>query len=160
MGCGKSSVGRHLAEQLGWDFIDLDHEIERREGEPIRDLFQRKGEPYFRQVEREELVRVSALARRVVSLGGGAFCSDENRVTIQSTGTSVWLDVPIETLIERCAGDDLRPLFTTVPQMKQLFARRLRYYEQASLRIKVGDLSPHEIARIIRSRIAPSASNT
>jgi shikimate kinase len=153
MGCGKSTVGRLLAEQLGWSFIDLDDEIERREGTRIRELFRRKGEPYFRQVEREELVRISSLDRQVVALGGGAFCSADNRSTVRKTGTSVWLDAPIETLIERCAGDELRPLFTSAADMKLLLEQRRPLYEQSALRIEVGNLSPREIATIIRSRI-------
>ena len=59
MGAGKTSVGGRLAELLGWRFVDLDQRIEQREGEPIRDLFRRKGEPYFRRIEREELLRAS-----------------------------------------------------------------------------------------------------
>ena len=69
MGAGKTSVGQRLAEILGWRFIDLDEEIEKREGEPIRSIFQSQGEARFREIEREELERVSLLARHRGGVG-------------------------------------------------------------------------------------------
>ena len=149
MGAGKTSVGGRLAELLGWSFVDLDRRIEQREGEPIRDLFRRKGEPYFRRIEREELLRASTETETVVALGGGAFCSPENQQIVHDTGASIWLDAPLDLLFERCADDQTRPLFTTRDEMRQLLDRRRPFYAQAELHIEVAGLTVDEISRRI-----------
>jgi len=152
MGAGKTTVGGRLAELLGWSFVDLDQRIEQREGEPIRDLFRRKGEPYFRVIEREELLRVSTEADAVVALGGGAFCSPENQEIVQATGASVWLDASLDVLFARCGEDQTRPLFTTRPEMHQLLERRRPFYAQAGLHIDVAGLTVDEIShRILKA---------
>src|SRR5579871_148086 len=84
MGCGKSTVGRALAEELGWKFTDLDEEIERGAQTTISEIFATRGEPAFRELESAALrehVRVVRMGRpQVISLGGGAFLSEENLV--------------------------------------------------------------------------------
>jgi shikimate kinase len=159
MGSGKSSVGRRLAELLGWEFVDLDDEIERREGRPIREIFACLGEPHFRAVEREELARVSRMSRRVVALGGGAFCNQENASIVEKTGTSVWLDAPLDRLVERCSGSDLRPLFTSLPEAALLLDRRRPFYARAAVRIDVGELSIEEAASEILARVRPETGS-
>jgi shikimate kinase len=149
MGAGKTTVGERLAELLGWSFVDLDQRIEQREGEVIRDLFRCKGEPYFRQVEREELKRASTEARTVVALGGGAFCSPENQQIVHATGASVWLDAPLDLLFARCGDDRSRPLFTTREEMQQLLDRRRPFYARARLHIEVAGLTVDEISHQI-----------
>ncbi len=149
MGAGKTSVGLRLAELLGWCFVDLDVEIERCSGEAIRTIFQTRGEAWFRALERERLEKVSTLNRTVVALGGGAFCSEENRRTVEATGISVWLDVPIETIHARCAGDATRPLFTSLGEMRLLLEKRRPSYEKSRLRIDAGSQSVDELARKI-----------
>lgn len=146
MGAGKTSVGQRLARLLEWTFIDLDTMIEEREGIPIREIFNRRGEPYFRNLERMELRKASRRQNAVVALGGGAFCSVENQSIVKNTGVSVWLDVPMETLHARCAGDEQRPLFTTREEMEALFWRRLPHYQEADIHIAVGDLTLDAVA--------------
>ncbi len=146
MGAGKTSVGQRLAELMGWNFVDVDQKIEEREGTSIRELFLRAGEPYFRRVESEELQRLSVGKNLVVALGGGAFCSPENQRVVRRTGTSVWLDAPMEILFSRCKGDGSRPLFTTRTAMKDLLRGRRPFYAKADLRVKVGRLSVDQIA--------------
>ena len=147
MGAGKTSVGRRVAEILGWSFVDLDQRIEETSGESIRELFRREGEAYFRVLEGNELRRVSGQERTVVALGGGAFCSTENQLLIQTTGVSVWLDAPIDLLYSRCSVDSTRPLLTNRKEMKELLERRRPFYEKANLHLEVADLSVEEIAR-------------
>lgn len=149
MGSGKTTVGRRLAELLGWQFVDLDAEIEARAGAPIRDLFRDRGEPHFRRLEREELGKVSARRHVVAALGGGAFCSSQNQAIVRTTGRSVWLDAPAEVLYARCSGDEARPLFTTREAMEALLDERRAMYEQADLRVDVSALSFDEVARRI-----------
>jgi shikimate kinase len=149
MGTGKTSVGRCLAEFLGWSFTDLDASIERREGIPIREIFRLKGEPYFRGIEREELRKLSFLRESVVALGGGAFCSDENIAIVKASGISVWLDLPLESLQDRCVSDGTRPLFTTPEETEALFRSRLPSYSKADLRLELKDLTVEDAARQI-----------
>jgi shikimate kinase len=156
MGAGKTSVGLRLAELLDWSFVDLDEEIEKGQGESIRSIFKIRGEARFRELERGELDKVSAGTRTVVALGGGTFCSDENRRIISSTGVSIWLDTPVETLYRRCAGDESRPLFTSRSEMEQLLEKRRPFYEQSSLRIEAGDLSVDALARQIFKQLEES----
>ena len=156
MGAGKTTVGLRLAELLGWSFVDLDGEIEKSQGEPIRSIFKIRGEARFRELERLELEKVSSGTRTVVALGGGTFCSDENRRIISSTGVSMWLDAPIDTLYRRCAGEETRPLFTSRSEMEQLLEKRRPSYEQTSLRIEAGDLSVEALARRIFNQLEES----
>jgi len=155
MGAGKTSVGRRLAALLRWEFLDLDDEIERGQGMSIRDLFQLRGEPYFRQLERSALERASRGQKAVVALGGGAFCDPENRRIIESTGTSVWLDAPIEILCARCEGDQSRPLFTVRAEMERLLEERRPHYAKAELRLDASGAGIDELADEILRRVRP-----
>jgi shikimate kinase len=152
MGAGKTSVGKSLAKILGWCFLDLDQVIAEVEGRPIRDIFLDSGEPYFREVERRELLRLSSRKNTVVALGGGAFCNDENRKAIQESGASVWLDAPIDVLYARCAGENTRPLLTTREKMASLLETRYPFYAQANLRVNTSGRPIESIAEeILRS---------
>jgi shikimate kinase len=146
MGTGKSSVGLRLAEKLGWEFCDLDAEIEKASRETISDLFRNHGETRFRKIESERLRHVSARTRTVVALGGGAFCSEENRRVIAGSGTSVWLDAPLGLIMARCAGSGSRPLFGDLDTMAALLEARRPAYGLAALRIEVEGLTVEEIA--------------
>jgi shikimate kinase len=149
MGTGKSSVGLRLAERLGWAFCDLDFEIERVTGETVSDIFRDRGETRFRRLESDELRRVSASPGTVVALGGGAFCSEENRCVTAETGTSVWLDAPLDLIMARCAGDSSRPLFGDREAMSALLESRRSAYELADLRVEIEGMTVEEIAEQI-----------
>src|SRR5947208_17194666 len=89
MGSGKTTVGRRLAKKLGWKFIDLDEEIERRERRPVAEIFREHGETHFRQIERDvfKKLAVSAAAdKSVMALGGGTFLDGENRAVAETRG--------------------------------------------------------------------------
>jgi len=156
MGAGKTSVGLRLAELLGWRFVDLDQEIERNAGESIRAIFKARGEAWFRAAERAELEKASRLVNAVVALGGGAFCSEENRRIVDATGISVWLDVTIETIYDRCAGDATRPLFGSLSEMDLLLKKRRPFYEKSRRRVSADNLSVDEIAQKILRLFAAS----
>ena len=141
MGSGKSTVGRALANHLGWSFIDLDAEIERREGATISDLFETRGEPEFRGAEtaalREQVQAVERARARVVSLGGGAFEREENRALVANNGVSVWLDCPLELVERRIAGFSHRPLARDPQKLRELFATRKTGYGLADYRVAI-----------------------
>ncbi len=160
MGAGKTSVGVRLAELLGWRFVDLDEEIENCEGESIRAIFQARGEARFRALERQQLLRVSTMTDTVVALGGGAFCSDDNRRTVDATGISVWLDAPIEIIHARCTGDATRPLFSTLEEMRTLLERRRPFYEKSRIRVDVGNSSVDQVSREIQHLLAANYANS
>ena len=107
MGSGKSTVGRALADELGWGFADLDEDIEKREGMSISQIFDTRGEAEFRRGETAALrERVRSIERGrpcVIALGGGAFLSEENFEIVSNNGVSVWLDCPFSTVERRLA---------------------------------------------------------
>lgn len=135
MGCGKSTVGRLLAERLGWQFVDLDDEIERRSGTQILEIFEEQGEPKFRELEHEALVEQMRLARqgrpRVLALGGGAFAEERNREQMDIGGLSIWLDCPVETLWQRVLSEPQRPLARRREEFERLYQERRAHYGRA-----------------------------
>ena len=150
MGSGKSTVGKLLAEQLRWPFIDLDTVIEGGQGLTIRAIFENSGEPFFRQVERAALTEVSKSDPAVIALGGGTFAQPENVNFIrESRGTTVWLDCPSEILRRRCEGMQNRPLFRDAESFHRLLAERLSFYQLADFRISTEDRSPREVVEDI-----------
>jgi shikimate kinase len=145
MGSGKSTIGRALAEELGWRFADLDEDIEKREGMAIPQIFDTRGEADFRQAETAALrERVRSVERGqpwVIALGGGAFLSDENFEMISNNGVSVWLDCPFSTVERRLAGQHVeynqRPLARDPEKLRELFAVRRAGYERADYSVAI-----------------------
>jgi len=153
MGAGKTSVGRSLAVQLGWTFVDLDAEIERSQKMAIRDIFQKSGEVHFRQLEREHLKRLSERPRVVIALGGGATVDPENRLVIDSTGISVWLNVAFETAARRVSTDGTRPLFKDPEHAERLYENRLPIYKLARIHVLADNRPPADIAGEVAMRL-------
>jgi len=153
MGSGKSTVGRALAEELGWSFFDLDQEIEDREGVTISDLFESRGEEAFREMEAAALRnRVRAVEKgrpQVIALGGGAFCREENFSLTSNNGITIWLDCPIEVIAERIAQETHRPLARDPERMRSLFEQRQPAYARADYRIEARDQPNEVVSRIL-----------
>ncbi len=124
MGCGKSTVGRRLAERLGAPFVDLDDEIERTSGRTVRAIFEESGEAGFRRLESEFLAATESLPAAVVATGGGCFTLEENRRSIGARGLAVFLDVTLASVQARLKGKADRPLFVSEEQLAGLFAAR------------------------------------
>lgn len=138
-GSGKSTLGRQLATGLKVPFVDLDHEIVKQEGKPIPQLFSEKGEEYFRQVESGLLKQWAGRSDDfVMATGGGAPCFLGGIDTINSSGTSVFLDVPPAEIARRMARTRVESRPTVAPGAESLEAHmtnmrttRLQYYRQA-----------------------------
>lgn len=155
MGCGKSTVGALLARHLGWPFIDLDTTIEAGQGTTVREIFDRAGEAFFREIERAALLEVSRTEPAVIALGGGTFVQKPNLDFIREIGgATVWLDCSVEELVRRCEDKNDRPLFRDPVSFAQLFEQRLPYYHLAEYRVSTEGRSPEEVVdQILHLRI-------
>lgn len=149
MAAGKSTVGKALAARLQWRAEDIDELIEARERRTIADIFQTRGETYFRSVERDILKLLLPLRHVVVATGGGTFMDPENRAAITLDGVSVWLDVPLEELIARMPADGRRPLAADKAALERLFATRIAAYSTARYRVDAAGARPEEVAERI-----------
>ena len=147
MGVGKSSVGKRLAGLLGFRFVDADDEIEKAAQMSVPEIFEAHGEAYFRDGERRVITRLMADegARTVIATGGGAFCNDGTRAQILDEGIAVWLDSDIDTLVERTARKNNRPLLQG-GDPREILARlrdeRRPHYSQAPIQVHSGN-GPH-----------------
>lgn len=151
MGVGKSSVGKRLASLLDCPFVDADDEIERSAQMTIPEIFETFGEAYFRDGERRVIARLIAEGsdrpggRIVIATGGGAFCDEQTRALILDKAITVWLDSDIETLVERTARKDNRPLLkdgNPRDTLSRLRNERAQHYSQAPIHVVSGS-GPH-----------------
>ncbi|HEY1837450.1 MAG: shikimate kinase [Rhizomicrobium sp.] len=145
MGAGKSAVGKRLAAKLGVKFRDADQEIEAAAGCSVNEIFERFGEPAFRDGERKVIARLLAEAPHVLATGGGAFIDADTRARIKSQAMSVWLRVPLDTLVARVGRRDTRPLLRNGnPRdiLEKLLKDREPIYAQADLIVDTED-GPH-----------------
>ena len=110
MGVGKTTVGRRLAQRLGLAFVDADEEIETAAGMTVSEIFERFGEPYFRDGERRVIARLIDGTPKVIATGGGAFMNEETRTLILDRATAIWLEADVEVLVERVGRRATRPL--------------------------------------------------
>jgi shikimate kinase len=157
-GCGKSTVGKHLARQLGWAFVDSDTEIERALGHSIREHFERFGEPSFRDAEAAQIARLSALPQTVVATGGGAVLREENRHALRSAGNQVvYLRAQVDDLARRLRHDTQRPLLQTADPAERLRAlfkvRDPLYREVADHVIDTGRSSVAALAHLVAMQL-------
>lgn len=145
MGAGKTTVARALGKRLDWRIEDIDERIERRERRDIPAIFRQDGEPYFRTVEREELIALLPERGIIVATGGGTVADAGNRELMLRDGAVVWLDAPFATLLDRVPLDGRRPLAADRLEMERLYNQRLMAYAQAHLRIDAGRGSVEEL---------------
>lgn len=153
MGAGKTSVGTVLARMLGVPFVDSDEEIVRAAKMEITEIFARDGEDFFRARESEILARLLSNEPAIISTGGGAFLSADNRDTIAAQGVSVWLRADLDVLWQRVRSRSNRPLLQTEnPKrtLENLLTARTPIYALADVAIECGQgQSIDEMARIV-----------
>lgn len=134
MGTGKSTVGRAVAQKLGFDLLDSDHEIERLQGKTIADIFAQQGEPAFRTMEREFILHGHPAERTVISCGGGLVVQPGMLGLLKERGVVVCLHASIETILARTARHRNRPLLEVADpdaRVRTLFAQREPIYRQS-----------------------------
>jgi len=153
MGSGKSTIGPIVAERLGWDFVDLDREIEREQGLSIREIFQQSGEPEFRRIETTHLRGLKNRPACVVALGGGTFVQQENHPIVSEMGVSVFLDCRLEVIEARCPVDGRRPLFEAPELVKELYTTRQPLYQKSDFSIDVSEIDPMQAADLIFQKV-------
>jgi shikimate kinase len=145
MGAGKSSVGRRLAARLGVPFRDADSEIELAAGCSIPEIFDRYGEPAFREGERKVIARLLGEQPHVLATGGGAFIDPETRTNLKQRAVTVWIKAPVDVLMARVQRRDNRPLLRTADPratLEKLLADRAPVYSEADVTIESED-GPH-----------------
>lgn len=152
MTSGKSTIGPILANVLGYDFFDLDKEIEKKESKTIVEIFEQDGEGYFRKIESEMLKQYSQLNKVIISLGGGTITVPENLELMKVSGKIVYLKVAPHNLYKRLKNKIDRPLFRDlvlnenseedfVNRIKEMLEKRKSYYEKADFIINT-DYTP------------------
>ena len=155
MGCGKTTVGRSLAQQLGLRLIDMDAYIEQKTFCRVRDIFEKQGEAAFRAIEAEACRSLSALEGLVIATGGGAVLNEENAAALRAGGRIVFIDVPMEVVELRLRGDRSRPLLAGGDRAEKLRAlyeeRRPQYLAAAGL---VVENRTNEPASLVAVKIA------
>jgi shikimate kinase len=153
MASGKSTIGRALAEEIGWPFIDIDREIEAHAGKRITEIFTETGEAAFRELEslilKSHVAHIELGQPRVIALGGGAFIQDQNWRMIANNGITLWLDCPLEIVRRRLGDDNTRPLAANRNGLGQLFEDRRPLYARADYRVDVDTDHVHEIVKRI-----------
>jgi shikimate kinase len=156
MGAGKTTVGRSLAQHLGYGFLDTDEVITKAAGRSINEIFAQEGELVFRQLESDVLVEVCAYTKLCIATGGGIILKQENWGKLHH-GLIVWLDVPIDLLYTRLLEDNTRPLLqdpNPKEKLRSLLQQRQNLYAQADLHIIIGESdNPQTIAQRIIEKI-------
>jgi shikimate kinase len=161
MAAGKTTIGRHLARELGLDFVDTDELIVERSG-PVAGLFASVGEPGFREAEFEAVRAALAGPPAVIALGGGAVTHAPTRALLAERALRVYLDIPIEAILARLARSrTVRPLVGPSPSLervRELLTEREPFYREADIVVSGPHRSKRTFAREIARRIASHSS--
>ena len=153
MGCGKSRIGKQLAKTLGMSFSDLDRYIVEKEGMSIPEIFEKHGEPHFRELEAKYIAEMPD--NSVVALGGGAIINDNTAKTARANGKVIFLDADFETCYARIKDDRNRPLAYNNPKetVKELYGKRRPVYSERSDIIITAEGTPSAIVNAIRKKL-------
>ncbi len=149
MGAGKSSVGRLVAHELRFVYLDTDQVIEARAGKTITAIFQEDGEPVFRQWEERIVQELTRRSKTVISTGGGLPVSDTNLASLKTHALVVCLWASPETICERVSGHEHRPLLNEpdpLEKIRHLLSIREPYYRQADVLVNTEHRSVREVA--------------
>lgn len=148
MGCGKSTVGKQLANKIEYSFVDLDELIVEKAGKSIVEIFEQHGEPFFRQLERDVLAGTCNLQNVVIATGGGAPCFFDNVNVMNQSGITIYIKMPAKAIISRLSGDiNKRPVLKgkTSDELLSFITDALKhrepFYNQAKITVDGINLS-------------------
>ncbi len=151
MGSGKSSIGLIISKKLNIEFIDVDHEIEKKVGTKISKIFENKGEQYFREIEELTTLKLLKKNKVVISLGGGAFLNNKIKREVLDNHISFWLNWDTKTLVNRIKNSQKRPVAfnATKNELTDLIKKRSIAYSKAMYKIDCENLTKNEIVKNI-----------
>jgi shikimate kinase len=156
MGCGKTTAGKKLANKMGWPFIDLDLLIEEHTGKSIAEIFEKEGEPAFRELEKQVLHSTFLLKHAIISTGGGAPCFFDNIDQMNLNGKTVYIELPSAVLADRLkAAKNQRPLIKGKSDEELLvfisegLEKRAPYYQKAKFIVDGINLSAESILMVL-----------
>lgn len=153
MGCGKSHIGRQVAANMGRKFIDLDKYIVTMEGMSIPEIFEKFGEPHFRELEAKYIRELAG--GNIIATGGGALINDETAKFARESGISVYINTSFQLCYRRIKGDRNRPLVVnnTAEQLKELYEKRAVIYKRNSTFMVNGNAKDLIIAEEIKKLV-------
>ncbi len=149
MGTGKTAVAKEISKRLGMKYVSTDELIEKKEKALINDIFSKKGEDYFRRVEKEVVRDVSLMDNIVVDAGGGVVIDSENIRNLKQKGIVICLWAEPETILKRTRKFTHRPLLNVedpLARIKELLAKRKSFYERADYHIHTSRMNVDEVA--------------
>ena len=151
MAAGKTTIGSKLAKKLNYNFFDVDFEIEKLENDKIINIFDNKGESYFRKVEERLSLTFVEKNNCVISLGGGAFINENIRKKIQKNSHSFWLNWKIRTILDRISKNKNRPIALNLSNkdLADLYKKRVKFYKLSDFRVNCEKKNKNEIIKII-----------
>ena len=152
MAVGKSAIGRSLATKLRRRFVDLDRVVERIEGSKVREIFERRGEAYFRQLEKRTLEEVLQAENQVIATGGGVILDDENLKLLREKALLIGLSAEVDVLLARAGVDIKRPLLqgdNRRERVEDLLRQRAPRYAQAHIMIDTSHLTVDQVVKKI-----------
>ena len=148
MGVGKSTIGKKLAEKLKRKFVDIDKIIEIKEKNTIKEIFENKGENYFRKIEKKITLQELKKSNLIIALGGGAFINAFIRKEIKDSCLSFWLDLDVNSLLLRLKNVKKRPLLDEnklKESINEIYSKRKKIYNESNFRIKCNSMDKDEI---------------
>ena len=154
MAAGKSTIGRLLAKKLSLKFFDTDFIIEKKTKMKIFQIFEKKGESTFRNLEKKIILNLLNKNNCVISLGGGAFINEAVRKVSQKDNATIWLNWSLKTLIDRIKKNNKRPVASNLSnnELKDLLIYRSKIYSKAKYKIDCENMQKAEIVnKIIQS---------
>jgi len=166
MAVGKSAIGRTLAKKLRRRFVDLDRVIERAEGSKVREIFEHKGEAYFRQLEKQALADVLEENNQVIATGGGVILDDQNLQILREKALLIGLSAEMDVLLARAGDATKRPLLQGSNRREKieiLLRQRAARYAQAHVTIDTSNLTVDQVVKrimgMLEVRKKPSDAN-
>ena len=147
MAAGKTTIGFKLAKKFNYSFIDIDSEIEKSENETIANIFDNKGESYFRKIEEKKTLLLLEKSNCVISVGGGAFLNEKIRKKIKKNSYSFWLNWKIKTILTRVAKNSRRPLALRLSKkdLANLYRKRVKFYKLSDFKVNCENKNKNEI---------------